>query len=92
MKRTKEFSVLLIKDWSKSNHIPEYSPIGILASASKEAIREILVRECVSEWNFDDEEANEFLDQCVNDLFTDNFYACEDYEVAFKLESTFLYE
>lgn len=92
MKRTKEFSVLLMKDWGESNYIPEYSPIGILEIASKEAIREILAKECVINWNFDDEEANEFLDQCSNDLFTDGIYACEDYEVAFKLESAFLYE
>ena len=92
MKKTTELSVLLIKDWSESNYIPEYSPIGVIESVTPEAIREILAKECVINWNFDDEEANEFLDQCVNDLLTDGIYACEDYEVAFKLEKTYLFQ
>ena len=92
MKRTKEFSVLLMNDWGSSNYTTHFSPIGILESATEEHIREVIIKECLYNWNLDDDEVEDFLNECIPALCGDNEWHSDEYEVAFKLESTFLYE
>ena len=92
MRKTTELSVILVNDWGCSNETTHYTTIGILETATEESIREIIVKECVSKWNFDDDEAEEFLNEVVPALYGDNEYKSEEYEIAFKMESCFLFE
>ena len=87
-----EYSVLLMCDWGSSNDVVHFSPIAILESATEENIREVLATKVLPEWNFDDEEAEDFLNECVPMICNDGRYINEDYEVDFKLESAPFFE
>jgi hypothetical protein len=87
-----EYSVLLMCDWGSSNDVVHFSPIAILESATEEKIREILASKVLPEWNFDDAEAEDFLNEVVPIICNEGRYMNEDYEVDFKLESAPLFE
>ena len=91
MENKGEYSVLLMCDWGSSNDVVPYSPIAILESATEENIREVLARDVLPEWNFDDYEAEDFLNECVPMICNDGRYINEGYEIDFKLESAPLF-
>ena len=86
------YSVLSMCDWGSSNDVVPFSPIAILESPTEENIREILATKVLPEWNFDDAEAEDFLNECVPMICNEGKYVSEDYEVGFRLESAPLFE
>lgn len=91
MENKGEYSVLLMCDWGSSNDIVPFSPIAILESATEENIREVLATKVLPEWSFDDDEAEDFLNECVPMICNDGRYINEGYEIDFKLESAPLF-
>ena len=91
MENKGEYSVLLMCDQGSSNEIVPFSPIAILESATEENIREVLATKVLPEWSFDDDEAEDFLNECVPMICNDGRYINEGYEIDFKLESAPLF-
>lgn len=86
-----EVSVILSKEEQYEGNV--YTPIGVVYTATKDKIYEVLCNYCLDHCLEDSEENKAWLDEIADYLYNDKEYDdWKNSDFAFKIETTFLFE